>query len=65
MYNFASKGKVLKMCLGNELNITKNETFTDVSSSFEKKNYILNLEQKKALEDLNSYGKKFNVSVLD
>ena len=64
MYNFASKGKVLKMCLGNELNITKNETFTDVSSSFEKKNYILNLEQKKALEDLNSYGKKFNVSVL-
>ena len=63
MYNIVPKGSVLKMCLGNEHNILKESTHI-----FEKKTklrkFILNTEQKKSLEDLNKFGKKFNTSVL-
>ena len=64
MYNLASKGKVLKMCLGNEKNILiiKDKILSD---KFSKKIiFNLNKEQKKALSDLKNFGDKFSVSVL-
>jgi len=64
MYNLASKGKVLKMCLGNEKNILiiKDKILSD---KFSKKIiFNLNKEQKKALSELKNFGDKFSVSVL-
>lgn len=63
-YNLASKGMVLKMCLGNEknlLNIEKNKTHKIIKI---KNNYSLNLEQKKSLADLKKFSKNFSVSFL-
>ncbi len=63
MYNIVPKGSVLKMCLGNEQNILK-ENIHIFEKKTKMKNFILNTEQKKSLEDLNKFGKKFNTSVL-
>ena len=63
-YNIASKGMVLKMCLGNKENILIREKTEIISSGFKKDKYVLNFEQKKALIDLNSPKKNFSVSVL-
>ncbi len=64
MYNLASKGKVLKMCIGDKKNILRfvQEHQTKVCTS--KVNYCLNTEQKKSLEDLRKFGTNFGVSVL-
>ena len=63
-YNMVSPGLVLKMAIGSKDNYTKK-----IDSSFNKykkktKRYILNDEQKKALEYLNLVKNKFDVSVL-
>ncbi len=64
MYNLVPKGKVLKMCLGDSQNILKLQKYEFESNSFEKKKYILSIEQQAALNDLKSHGNKFSVSVL-
>ena len=64
MYNLVPKGKVLKMCLGDSQNILKLQNYEFESNSFEKKKYILSIEQQAALNDLKSHGNKFSVSVL-
>ena len=64
MYNVSPKGKVLKMCLGNEENIKKIDNKNKEKIQSPKINYILNTEQKKSVKDLKNFGKTFNVSVL-
>ena len=64
MYNVSPKGKVLKMCLGNEENIKKIDNKNKKKIQSPKINYILNSEQKKSVKDLKNFGKTFNVSVL-
>ena len=63
-YNLVSKGKVLKMCLGDKKNITKIEEKNKESFKKNKSKFILNKDQKKSLEDLRKFGKTFNVSLL-
>ena len=63
-YNMASKGMVLKMCLGNTKNLTKIEKENFSHGNFKKKKYFLNKEQKLALKDLSKFGEKYNVTVL-
>jgi primosomal protein N' (replication factor Y) len=64
MYNIASKGLVLKMCLGDKSNILKPENETKKKSLHKVINYELNSEQKSSLDDLLKFEKNFNVSVL-
>jgi len=64
VYNIVPKGKILKMCLGNLKNfdnVKKKKISPDKINSTK---YILNTEQKNALESLSDLGNKFNVSVL-
>ncbi len=63
-YNLISKGKVLKMFLGNKNNITKIEKKQNFKNNIVPNSFLLNNEQKKSLKDLRSYGNKFNVSML-
>ena len=63
-YNLVSKGKVLKMCLGDKKNITKIEEKNKESFKKNKSKFILNKDQKKSLEDLRKFGNSFNVSLL-
>jgi len=62
-YNLASKGMILKMCLGDKKNVTKIERYKK-----EKINKIikftLNKDQKKSLTDLKKFSNLFNVSLL-
>ena len=63
-YNLASKGMVLKMCLGNKDNLSKIEN-NKKNQFLEANNHSsLNKEQEKSLSDLRKFGKKFNVSLL-
>jgi len=63
-YNLVSKGKVLKMCLGDKKNVTKiEEKYKEVLKK-NKFRFILNKDQKKSFEDLKKFGNKFNVSLL-
>ncbi len=64
MYNIASKGLVLKMCLGDKSNILKPENKTKKNSLHKVKKYKLNSEQKSSLDDLLKFEKNFNVTVL-
>ena len=64
IYNFAPKGLVLKMCMGDKKNLIKDEKIIFSEQNLKKKNYILNDEQKKALKSLNKSNNKFKVSVL-
>ena len=64
MYNLASKGMVLKMCLGDKNNIIKKDDKKENNYLSKIKKYHLNEEQKKSLEKLKKSGTKFNVSVL-
>ena len=64
-YNLVPKGMILKMCLGNLKNFDENEKKKIHKKSIAKKTeYILNAEQKIALNSLIRSGNKFNVSVL-
>ena len=64
MYNLASKGMVLKMCLGDKSNIIKKVDKKENNFLSKIKKYHLNEEQKKSLDKLKKIGTKFNVSVL-
>ena len=63
-YNLASKGLVLKMCLGDKKNTSKIEDYKKEELSTKKYNFHLNIDQKKSLEDLRKFGNSFNVSLL-
>ena len=63
-YNLSSKGMVLKMCIGNKNSILKKKKLNIQEKKYKRKLYNLNDEQKKALKDLKSFGRKFNTSVL-
>ena len=64
MYNLTSKGRVLKMCLGDKKNILHLESKFSEKIIFKKKEYNLNLEQKSSLKDLKKFSKSSYVSVL-
>ena len=63
-YNLASKGMVLKMCLGDKKNIIKIEEHIKENPKKKKLKFFLNKDQKKSLEDLRKFGNSFNVSLL-
>jgi len=63
-YNLVSKGRVLKMCLGDKKNTTRiEEKHIDVFKK-NKFKFTLNKDQKKSLKDLRKFGNRFNVSLL-
>ena len=62
-YNLASRGMVLKMCLGDKKNTTKIEK-SEKDKKNKKLKFVLNKDQKKSLEVLREFGNKFNVSLL-
>ena len=62
-YNLASKGMVLKMCLGDKKNTIKIEDYKKEKIN-KKFKFILNKDQKKSLEALKKFGNSFNVSLL-
>ena len=64
MYNLVSKGKILKMCIGNKDNILKIEGYKNRKLSLGRKIFKLSKEQKNSLNKLLQHNKKFNVSVL-
>ena len=64
VYNIASKGMILKMCIGDKQNLFKEEKIYEENINIKKSYYSLNTTQKKALVDLEKFGNKFNVSVL-
>ena len=64
MYNMASKGLVLKMCIGGSENYFKKEEKNTLSNNIRKKKYQLNDQQINALNYLESDNLSFNVSVL-
>ena len=65
-YNIVSKGKVLKMSIGNKKNdlFKKVESKLTVNKLVKVKKFILNNEQKNALKYIQKLGNNFNVSVL-
>ena len=63
-YNLASKGMVLKMCLGDKKNLLKKEDLGIKQEMSKKNSFSLNLAQKNSLNDLRNFGDTFNVSVL-
>ena len=62
-YNLASKGMVLKMCLGDKKNSTKIEIFKKEELK-KKSKFVLNIYQRKSFETLRKFGNNFNVSLL-
>jgi len=64
IYNIVPKGLILKMCLGNLKNFELTKKKQILKSETKATKYILNDEQKNALDNLSSLGNKFNVSVL-
>ena len=62
-YNLASKGMVLKMCLGDKKNSTKIEKFKKEELK-KKSKFVLNIYQRKSFETLRKFGNNFNVSLL-
>ncbi len=64
LYNLVPKGMVLKMFLGDLSYLEKaSEKFLEYKIQ-KKIKYTLNNEQKKCLKEINSYGNKFNVTLL-
>ncbi len=64
IYNVVPKGMILKMCLGNFKNFDKIKKKKLIEGDARVEKYVLNSEQKKALESLIKLGNNFNVSVL-
>ena len=64
LYNLAPKGMVLKMCLGDKSFFSKNSNFIDDTKIKKKNKLNLNSEQKRCLDDINGFGNKFNVTLL-
>ena len=64
LYNLAPKGMVLKMFLGDKSFIEKSvQKYPQINIKV-KNNFNLNVEQKKCLKEINSFGNKFNVTLL-
>ena len=63
-YNLVSKGRVLKMCLGDKKNITIIENQKKFLLIKNSSKFSLNKEQRNSLNDLRNFGEKFNVSLL-
>ena len=64
LYNLAPKGMALKMCLGDKSFFSKNSNFIDDTKIKKKNKFNLNPEQKRCLDDINGFGNKFNVTLL-
>ena len=64
LYNLVPKGMVLKMFLGDKSLFLKEKNFSFKNEIKKKIKFTLNKNQKKCLDDLNSFGNKFNVSLL-
>jgi len=64
LYNLVPKGMALKMCLGDKSVFSKNSDSFQKNTLLKKNNFNLNLEQKKCLNDINNFGDKFNVTLL-
>ena len=64
VYNMVPLGLALKMAIGNKNNFTKKKDSSFNKSKKKTKKYVLNNEQKKAFEYLDSVNNKFDVSVL-
>jgi len=64
MYNMVSKGLVLKMCIGSSENYFKKNTEKTSKKTVIAKKYVLNEQQKNALEYLKKNNLGFTVSVL-
>ena len=64
LYNLAPKGMALKMCLGDKSFLSKKSNFIDDIKIKKKNKFNLNPEQKRCLDDINGFGNKFNVTLL-
>ena len=64
LYNLAPKGMALKMCLGDKSFLSKNSNFIGDIKIKKKNKFNLNPEQKRCLDDINGFGNKFNVTLL-
>ena len=64
LYNLVPKGMVLKMCLGDKSVFSENSDSFKKNTLRKKNNFNLNSEQKKCLNDINNFGDKFNVTLL-
>jgi len=64
LYNLVPKGMVLKMCLGDKSFLSKNSNFIGDIKIKKKNKFNLNPEQKRCLDDINGFGNKFNVTLL-
>ena len=64
LYNLVPKGMALKMCLGDKSFFSKNSNFIDDTKIRKKNKFNLNSEQKRCLDDINGFGNKFNVTLL-
>ena len=64
LYNLVPKGMALKMCLGDKSFLSKNSNFIGDIKIKKKNKFNLNPEQKRCLDDINGFGNKFNVTLL-
>ena len=64
LYNLVPKGMVLKMCLGDKSVFSENSDSFKKNTLRKKNNFNLNSEQNKCLNDINNFGDKFNVTLL-
>ena len=64
LYNLVPKGMVLKMFLGDKSFFSKNFDLPPDITSKKKIKFHLSSQQKKCLKDINSFGNKFNVTLL-
>ena len=64
LYNLVPKGMALKMCLGDKSFLSKNSNFIGDTKIKKKNKFNLNPEQKRCLDDINGFGNKFNVTLL-
>ncbi len=64
IYNLVPKGMVLKMFLGDKSFLSKNLDSFHKTTSKKKVKFQLSTQQKKCLNDINSFGNKFNVTLL-
>ena len=64
LYNLVPKGMALKMCLGDKSFLSKNSNFIGDFKIKKKNKFNLNPEQQRSLDDINGFGNKFNVTLL-
>ncbi len=64
IYNLVPKGMVLKMFLGDKTFFLKKSELKLENTNKKKIIFNLNKEQKKCLNDINNFGEKFNVTLL-